>query len=123
MVDTITRPVDLIVANELHDAAARIERIEACNPKLNLFEPLFGDPATRRAISESCARQLLCAIAHQGAMDRVLAALAAVGAPATLTELDQRFTAVRDQRRGEKPASGGPPAPSAQPGSGGEPRS
>ena len=115
-----TLPVYLIVANELHDAAARIERLTAAN---QIREAALQQIETRRHLSESIARQLLCAIAHQATIDCVLAALAAIGAPATLAELDQHFTAVRDQRRGEKPASGGPPAPSAQPGSGGDTRS
>ena len=109
-------PVDLIVANALHDTASSIERFES-NPAV---ARLLQRAVMRRKLAEDWLRQLLCDISHQADLSRVMQALAACGAPSTADEMEQRLQAVQDQRRGETPAASASPGPVAQPGSAGE---
>lgn len=84
-------PVDLIVAKMMDDCAEKIALIPA-----KLIEA--ADP---EALVDALARRLLCDISHSAGLPRVLAALAAVGAPSTGEELTSRLRAVQDVRRGE----------------------
>ncbi len=84
-------PVDLILANLLHETAEGIERIGKLNPA--------AVPTAIEHAKEELVRTLLCRISHNASMAVVAAALAASNAPSTVEECLARLAAVRDARR------------------------
>lgn len=98
----MSKPVDLIVANALHDLAQRHEEFPP------LVRALIDKHADRR--NEAAARDLLVQIACGAGIGPVCAALAAVGAPSSAEEIGQRFDAVREQRA---TAASSSPSPAA----------
>jgi hypothetical protein len=105
----MSKPVDLIVANVLHEAAARRERLP--DFALKLIE------ARRRERDEALARDILVNLADQGSPATVVALLAAAAGLASLDEVGRRYDAVCEQRRTEAakaaPARAQSAAPSA----------
>lgn len=102
----MNKPVELIVANAVHDIASRTT---ALPPELIA---LAAGAENRDPVAEACARHLLCALAHDAALPVILRALAATGAPATIADLAQRLTAVRDAARNQ---AGAPPLTAGSP--------
>ncbi|MGE0022482.1 MAG: hypothetical protein AB7S70_02495 [Hyphomicrobium sp.] len=97
----MTRPVELIVANTLHDIAANMER----RPPEGFTAADWDD------FHASLARTLLCQIAHAGDMAVVEAALAAAGVCGGAKGVGQRMQAVRESR----PNYNAPAPPPAEP--------
>lgn len=92
-------PVDLVVATEMSRIAEQLAEL----PPMLTGPAQTNDPKFR----EATARELLCRVSHEAALRHVLAALAAVGAPASLDAISQRLQAARDVQRREtgKPAT------------------
>lgn len=107
----MSKPVDLIVANELHRVAEAIERMP---------EPLRTSILADQTLYPTMARGLLCNIAHDARIEVVERLLEAVGVCGGLDGLAQRFSAVRDARAAEGDAAtpqqaAAPSAPSPSP--------
>lgn len=99
----MTKPVDLIVANDLHDLAANIERL-----------PKDGrDAVNMTSLSTEVARKLLCIIAHQASLPAVIKALEAVGVCGGVDAIGQQLAAVIEKRAEEHRAAGIDPAQEA----------
>jgi hypothetical protein len=90
----MSKPVELIVANVLHECAARRERLPIAARALINSHRITRD--------EALARDLAINIVAHASIANVLQALAAIGAPATLDEVGQRFDAVVEQRGGQR---------------------
>lgn len=89
------KPVDLIVAVDLHDLAQRLSVLSTQGPLAPLYRKALEDEAL---LAENAARSLLIAIALHAHLPHVLRALAAAGAPSSLDEIGARLRAVRDAR-------------------------
>lgn len=89
----MTLPVDLVIANALHQAADTIERMPG-------FLRTAAQTDTER-LHDALARDLLRKIAETARLDVVLVALAAAGGPATLAEVAQRWQATLDSRKAD----------------------
>lgn len=87
----MTKPVDLIVANVLHECAAKREKLPA--PLRKLLDS--SKPEIRNI---ALARDLLHNIILEADETRLLKLLSAVGAAASLAEIGQRYEAVLEQR-------------------------
>lgn len=107
----MSKPIDLIVANVMHDAQEADAKIfdlaEEILSKVRKGHPLHDLMVQERKSARTdhlkiTARAILCQIAHDAEMDDVLASLAAVGAPATLDMIKEGLTAVAD-RKPKKP--------------------
>ena len=102
MSKTISKPIDLIVANAMHDAVASLH---AADP---LIEALMAEakrrnielpPAPKPSLNaDNMARDLLCKIAHDADISKVFAALKAVGAPDTADMIREGVQAVKDRQ-------------------------
>lgn len=88
----MSKPVELIIANTVHDAAEQMARNKL------LFDTVQADPG---AVHEAIARKLLCSLSHDAALSMVLRALGAVGGPATLSDIGARLVAARDAQSAE----------------------
>lgn len=86
----MSKPIDLIVANVMHDVCE----------KANFIEALVGAKQKIKApdVTEATARRLLCQIAHDGHLSVVLEALKSCKAPATLDMIGEGIQAVKDQQ-------------------------
>ena len=91
----MSKPVDLIIANELHRAA-------------EIIEPRFSTrkEAERTEIFQSIARQVLCDIAHQGRIEVVAKALEAIGVCGGVDGIKSRMQGVLEMRAEERPSLG-----------------
>lgn len=88
------KPVDLIIANTLHDVAgAAVETAERCGK--TTAEILSGSRVTGEAI----ARDMLRRIAADAPLSAVIKALAAAGGPVDQSEVAQRLNAVIEQQK------------------------
>lgn len=83
----MSKPIGLITANVIHEAADQVARLP---------EPLAELARDAANLNSAIARELLCTISHDAALPVVLRALAAVDAPATLEEIAARMTAARE---------------------------
>jgi len=90
------KPLDLVVANKMHDAYGRYRQYVQTMaqlagdraPGLNLTDPHFA---------EAVARDLLCTISHTCPIETVFAALAAIKAPHSLADIADGLQAVKDR--------------------------
>lgn len=98
----VEKPVDLIVANVLHDATG-VER-EVSSVKSD-GKALYDDDM-RRTLQEATARRLLMDIADQAALPNVLRALAAVGAPSRIEDIAEGIAAIRERQTAANAAGG-----------------
>lgn len=97
------KPVELTIANTVHDTAEAIESL-----------PIPGAAAVDiDAIAKSLARTMLCRLAHDAADHLVLRALAALGAPCTHEALAQRLRLALDNRATERRDTPADPIPEA----------
>ena len=91
------KPVDLVVSTKMHEAVAALADAER-------IIRMIGDRTDIPTIMdlqggrEMLARSLLCKISHECGIEIVLAALAAVKAPATLADIAEGMQAVRDRQ-------------------------
>lgn len=101
---TITKPIDLIVADTMHDYARRMQNARAILSAMQ--EASHGRSGGGSVASEAkrigidvnveIARTLLCQISHNAKIADVLKALSACGAPATLELLGEGLKAVEE---------------------------
>ena len=75
------KPIDLITANVFHGCAARINELPPALLKT-------ADDMGPNVFAETCARDLLIFIAQEASLSKVLAALAGVGAPSDIAEIE-----------------------------------
>lgn len=105
----MSKPVELIVTNELHRVAEEVD-------KSPILRAAAETDKGRRDVTEAVARQILCDIAHQANIVYVGKALEAVGITGGVETVRSRFDAVREQRAEERRTLGLPdPAPSENP--------
>lgn len=95
------RPVELIIANAVHQTAGYMER----------FPQAANDPSP---FAEACARQMLVDIATGATLRQVLKALGGIDAPSDLDAIRQRLAAARDALSAERDPIEPPPAKTAQ---------
>lgn len=101
---TITKPIDLIVAEAMHAYAERTATARQILQEMRKSKPSYhsGKSLSEAAadvgidIREELARGLLCSISHNAKIADVLKALAAVGAPSTLDFIADGLKAVED---------------------------
>ena len=93
------KPVDLIVANVMHEVADELRRVQAIVDDLTKkagmiqsVQPPFDQ------IYRDVARSLLCNISHDADLSVVFSALAACKAPATAEMISEGLQAVQDMR-------------------------
>ena len=86
------KPVELIIANALHDALSRAEMMPE-EWRVGLIDKICAEES-----AVPFGRMLLKEIADSASDNVILKALAAIGAPATKAAIAQRLQAVRDQR-------------------------
>lgn len=93
----MTKPVDLVVANIMHEAAA-IDGIREF-----VTEYKGGKKTVTRktwlSFSDAIARKLLCEISHDCPIEDVLTALEAVKAPASQADILEGLQAVFDRKK------------------------
>jgi len=77
------KPIDLIVAEIAHAGGALLFAAERAGRDDN-------------GLPEAIARRMLCDIAHDASIAKVLRALATMGGPSSLDEVTQRLQAARD---------------------------
>jgi len=98
----MSKPIDLIVANELHRIAEAIEKMP----------PVLRAGSTTADFKAEVARQVLCKISHEASAAAVVRALESVGVCGGVDGLAQRLAAVQESRAEERRAAGEPePAP------------
>ncbi|MCB0066585.1 MAG: hypothetical protein KDD77_05515 [Caldilineaceae bacterium] len=91
------KPIDLIVATVMHEA------VESIDMAKTIYDSIMQQAADHRPmpmaeIHGNIARRLLCQVAHDASMKHVLAALAAVKAPATIELIGEGIQAVKDSQ-------------------------
>jgi hypothetical protein len=94
----MSKPIDLIVANELHRIAEAIEKMP----------PVLRAGTTAADFKTEVARQVLCKISHEASVAAVVRALEAVGVCGGVDGLAQRLAAVQESRAEERRAAGEP---------------
>ena len=91
-VDSIDKPLDLIVANTMHRCvndlvtmAPALERLEKAGAKVD--------------IPQSVARLLLREISQEASLELVMACLKMAGAPCSLEDISEGLQAVKDRQK------------------------
>lgn len=95
------KPIDLIVANVMHESADRereAEPIVAIVKKLSRHMPGVSVDDMMGEFSADTARVLLTRIAREAPLSHVLKALAAVGAPSSIDMINEGRQAVKDRQ-------------------------
>ena len=95
------RPIDLIVANVMHDAAGFDPLIDKILHVAEQFRPDLKKSLKKdldASFYDDVARRLLCMIANEAKIADVHKALAAVGAPASAEMIGEGVQAVRDRQ-------------------------
>lgn len=95
--NVITKPVDLIVANTMHDIVGLLPMLKTLDDVLKQCGAKTGTPVD--IIHTAAARRLLTEIAKQADISKVYAALKAVGAPDTAEMIGEGIKAVQDRQR------------------------
>ena len=86
----MSKPIDLIVANELHRIAEAIEKMP----------PVLRAGTTAADFKTEVARQVLCKISHEASAAAVVRALESVGVCGGVDGLAQRLAAIDRTYRG-----------------------
>lgn len=89
------KPINLIIANEVHEIAAKIESLPSP------IGTIIQKPDVEKTICDGVLRNILCAIAHQANMHHVVAALISIGVDANSETVRQRIRAARDVIKSE----------------------
>lgn len=103
----MSKPVDLIIANSIHEALARLieaqEQVAASLESLGKsgLIPESSMPTMKNIfdvpeLPEEIARALLCRISHEAHLSLVLKALGSVGGPSGLEQVKDRLQSARD---------------------------
>lgn len=87
----IGKPIDLIVANSMHDIANATEMLT------KVLGQVSGPFNFEQEINETIARRLLCDIAHNANMRHVFDALKSVGAPCSHDDIAEGRRAIRER--------------------------
>jgi len=92
----MSKPVDLVVANIMHEAVSLLD-------VTNLLTDILAQTKGKRSkedkmILDAVARKLLCSISHECSIATVLAALEAIKAPSTLAMISEGLQAVKDKQ-------------------------
>ncbi len=95
----MTKPVDLIVANVMHESVGKLAGVE------RLYHSLTGNKMSRSesddaadVVTSLIARDLLKRLADEAPLIDVFAALAAVKAPSSKSDIKEGMQAVRDRQ-------------------------
>ena len=97
----MNKPIDLVVANVMHEAIEldnQVAKLETAAVRSGLKISKKERDAINANVAESVARQLLCQSAHDCPISTVYAALKAIKAPATTTDILDGLQAVRDRQ-------------------------
>lgn len=99
----MSKPIDLIVANIMHDAFDLIQAAMAARDQaLDLVKKHGLDPAQFKLdmpnTAEQIARKLLCEIAHEAPVSDVYTALASVKAPSSADLISEGLQAIKDRQ-------------------------
>jgi hypothetical protein len=97
------KPIDLIVANVMHDAFNALAAMEDQRRKLDHIMRKAGihaaiDVGGIDDLPDVIAHMLLCAIAHESSLVDVQRALSALGAPASRDMINEGLQAIRDRQ-------------------------
>lgn len=95
------KSIDLVVACIMHEAVGfdeLVERIETLSQQAGQKLSKKQRASINAQLAEKVARKLLCEVSHQCPLTVVLAALAAVKAPATAPDILEGLQAVRDKQ-------------------------
>lgn len=92
----ISKPVDLIVSNVMHNAADGVKKLEALVKAMGRLLPEAR--AEIPDVPTEVARKLLCEIAHEASPALVFKSLEAVGAPASKQMISEGLQAVKDMQ-------------------------
>lgn len=104
----VALPVNLVVANKMHDGVGALLNAEHAQRQLQeVFLSTSDARPSNRGIPDhiitefhaNMARGILCAIAHQCSIEQVFSALAAVQAPASMSDIREGLQAVRDTQK------------------------
>ena len=93
---SISKPIDLIVANRMHELADEVSiLLESVAP----FAPLLADSkgAIEACAYEAASRALLVAIAKHASIEKVFTALKSVGAPCSIDDIREGLTAIKER--------------------------
>ena len=86
----ISKPIDLIVANAMHDNASKLALARTLCKSLNAKMP--GD------LHETLARNLLCSISHEAHIGKIYDALKLLGAPCSADDIMEGLRAIEDAK-------------------------
>lgn len=97
----MTKPVDLIVANVMHEASDALPAAEAIRRRFDdMIRAAPGGVAQSMPplpdTNDEIARGLACRLAHQASLSVVYGMLAAAGAPASAEMIREGLQAVKD---------------------------
>jgi hypothetical protein len=99
------KPIDLIVANIMHESHAVVSDFHARVDHLRRVAKLAGYDADINelgfhggTIADEIARKLLCQIAHDARIADIYVALASVKAPASAEMIKEGLQAVKDRQ-------------------------
>lgn len=100
------KPIDLVIANTMHEAAKSLDVIDELAKELlntnNSPDHHKLIAAGRSAFREQIARKLLCSISHDCTLDVVFSALAHLGAPSSSDMIQDGLQAVQDTKPNDK---------------------
>ena len=88
----MTKPIDLIVANAMHEYVSKLLLARDLAKALGAKGTFFTDEATHDVM----ARSLLCNISHDAHIGKVYAALQAVGAPCSADDMREGVKAAAE---------------------------
>lgn len=94
MGEQVSKPIDLIVANTMHDVLAKSKMVEDLTSALT--GKVIAVAMENEQRREIVARHLLCQIAHGASIKNVFAALKAVNAPCSHDDITESWTAVTE---------------------------
>lgn len=93
---TITKPIDLIIANAFHGALGAVREFEMIKSLISKVGKM--DEASVPKIHDAIARKLLCEISHEAHISKVFEALKAVGAPSSTEDIAEGLRAVKERQ-------------------------
>jgi hypothetical protein len=94
----VSKSIDLIVANVMHDAVEMVSELDTIIRVAKKMEPDIATTCEIPDIPVEVARRLLCRIAHDANQDVVFTALKAIGAPSGPDAINDGMQAVRDRQ-------------------------
>lgn len=97
------KPVNLIVANTMHEAFALVHDMNTKAKELarvaRKYKADFDmQPLPENFIADQIARKLLCEISHEAKISEVYKALAAISAPSSAADIQEGLQAIEDKQ-------------------------